>query len=256
MSVFETESKCRLLTIPASHFCEKARWGLERAGISFVEERHLPGFHLFRAVLIARQTTVPVLRAPGLVLGQSTQILRYSDLKLSEGEKLFPQEIGNLVAQLTDELDRGLGVAGRLWLYSYLLDKPFLLCKMSSDHPVPRFERWLVPVLVLVTRPFFRHRLKLKQASRGSAKGQIDTILDAVAAMRRDGRRYLFGDRFTAADLTFAALAAPVLFPRGYGVALPSLEDLPDEMRLQIQRWRSHPAGIFAQRLYDERRGF
>ena len=30
----------RLVTIPISHYCEKARWALERAGIAYREERH------------------------------------------------------------------------------------------------------------------------------------------------------------------------------------------------------------------------
>ena len=30
-----------LITIPISHFCEKARWALERAGLPYREERHV-----------------------------------------------------------------------------------------------------------------------------------------------------------------------------------------------------------------------
>ncbi len=30
----------RLVTIRYSHYCEKARWALERARVDFVEERH------------------------------------------------------------------------------------------------------------------------------------------------------------------------------------------------------------------------
>jgi glutathione S-transferase len=31
----------RLVTIPISHYCEKARWSLERAGLEYREERHV-----------------------------------------------------------------------------------------------------------------------------------------------------------------------------------------------------------------------
>ena len=34
-------SERRLLTIPISHYCEKARWALERAGLAYREERHV-----------------------------------------------------------------------------------------------------------------------------------------------------------------------------------------------------------------------
>ena len=35
----------RLLTIPISHFCEKARWALDRAGVDYVERRHIQLVH-------------------------------------------------------------------------------------------------------------------------------------------------------------------------------------------------------------------
>ena len=35
----------RLLTIPISHFCEKARWALERAGVDYEEQAHLQLVH-------------------------------------------------------------------------------------------------------------------------------------------------------------------------------------------------------------------
>ena len=34
-----------LITIPISHYCEKARWALDRARQPYVEVRHLPLFH-------------------------------------------------------------------------------------------------------------------------------------------------------------------------------------------------------------------
>ena len=46
---------------------------------------------------------------------------------------------------------------------------------------------------------------------------------------------YLCGDRFTAADLTFAALAAAVVLPPQYGVALPQPEQLPPAVRDDIE---------------------
>ena len=59
---------------------------------------------------------------------------------------------------------------------------------------------------------------------------------------------------FSAADLTFAALAAPVLLPRSYGSPLPSLDELPSGLLAQVEELRSLPAGDFALRIYRDHR--
>ena len=38
-----------LVTIPFSHFCEKARWALELCGVPYEEDGHLPMFHYVAA---------------------------------------------------------------------------------------------------------------------------------------------------------------------------------------------------------------
>ena len=45
----------RLVTIPISHYCEKARWALDRAGIPYREERHVQGIHRIVARLVGRR---------------------------------------------------------------------------------------------------------------------------------------------------------------------------------------------------------
>ncbi|GMR18278.1 MAG: hypothetical protein BMS9Abin33_0684 [Gammaproteobacteria bacterium] len=36
-----------------SHYCEKARWALERLDIDYHEERHLQGFHYLRTYAVS-----------------------------------------------------------------------------------------------------------------------------------------------------------------------------------------------------------
>ena len=71
---------------------------------------------------------------------------------------------------------------------------------------------------------------------------------------QQGGAAYLVGSRFTAADLTFACLAAPVVGPGGYGglggMPLPwgvYPEGLLEEMR-------ATPAGQHVLRVYREHR--
>jgi len=55
-------------------------------------------------------------------------------------------------------------------------------------------------------------------------------------------------------DLSFAALAAPVLLPRNYGAPLPSLVDVPAGLLPLIEEMRSSPAGEFGLRMFRDHR--
>ena len=69
----------RLVTIPISHYCEKARWSLERAGVDYREERHVQGIHRIAARRAGGGATVPVLVTPDGPIGESRQILEWVD---------------------------------------------------------------------------------------------------------------------------------------------------------------------------------
>lgn len=99
----------------------------------------------------------------------------------------------------------------------------------------------------LVTRVIARG-LKITPDGVARSRVVVDETFARVGARVADGRPYLCGDRFTAADLTFASLAAPVLMPdayaRHFGATLPaSFLALRDALR-------ATPAGAFAMNLY------
>ena len=97
-------------------------------------------------------------------------------------------------------------------------------------------------------------RLKIDAAGAERSRAKIDEAFSNVGALLGDGRRYLIGDRFTVADLTFAALAAPVLLPPQYGAPLPTLDMFPAPAKAQLETWRRSPPGQFALRIYAEHR--
>ena len=103
---------------------------------------------------------------------------------------------------------------------------------------------------------FLRRSLKIDDAGVERSRQKIEDTFARVEQIIGDGRRYLTGDRFTVADLTFASLAAPVLVPPGHPVQTFDIDLFPDAARDQIRAWRARPAGRFALRLYaDERSG-
>ena len=77
---------------------------------------------------------------------------------------------------------------------------------------------------------------------------------DFVAELLSDGREHLCGDRFGAADLTFAALSASMIVPPVYGVPLPQPDILPPHIAALVKRAREHPAGRYAMALFEGRR--
>jgi glutathione S-transferase len=97
--------------------------------------------------------------------------------------------------------------------------------------------------------------LDISATTAAQSEAEVRITFDTVARRLSDGRPYLCGDRFSAADLTFAALAASVLMPPEYGVPLPQPEELPVAMATVVREFRAHPAGAHALAMYrDERR--
>jgi glutathione S-transferase len=246
----------RLITIPISHYCEKARWALERAGLAYSEERHVQGVHRIVARRAGGGSTVPVLVAPEGVFGESEQIVAYADDSLPEDLRLFPADpaLRAEVEKVSRWLDEGLGPDGRRLMYANMLEHRRLMLRVNCQG-VPNWERRTMTALWPAAVRFGKRELGIGPTSADEDEVLVQRAFDAVAERLADGRRYLCGDRFTAADLTFAALSASVLVPPEYGVPLPQPEILPAETASAVRAFRAHPAGAYALRLFrDERR--
>jgi glutathione S-transferase len=245
----------RLITIPISHFCEKARWALERASLPYKEERHVQGVHVVVARRAGGGETVPVLVAPEGVFPESEQILEYADRSLPEEFRLFPAdpELRAEVESVSRWLDEGLGPDGRRLMYAHMLGQRRLMQKVNYQG-VPGWERLTMTALWPVAVRMGKRELAITPSSPDKDEASVWRAFDTIAERLADGRRYLCGDRFTAADLTFAALSAAVVVPREYGVALPQPEILPESIAAPVRAFRAHPAGEFALRLFREER--
>ena len=244
----------RLITIPISHYCEKARWALERAGLSYTEERHVQGMHRIVARRAGGGSTVPVLVTPDGVLGESEQILLYADESLPEEERLFPAEpaLRNDVEAFSRWLDEGLGPDGRRVMYALMFEQRRLMLKVNCQGVPPWERRTMTAIWPLGVR-WGKRELGIGPTTLETDEPRVWHAFDVVAERLSDGRPYLCGERFTAADLTFAALSASVLVPPQYGVALPQPEILPAHIADRVRAFRAHPAGEYALKLFRER---
>jgi glutathione S-transferase len=244
----------RLVTISISHFCEKARWALDRTGLDYVEEGHYPNAHYIASFMLARQPTMPILVDGGKVIPDSTAIIHHLDGRLPSNKRLFPDgTAATEVEKLEEYFDAELGPAARRWAYWHWFGVIGKLVKYGGIH-TPRFERMMAPYVIHVMKHMTRIRLKVTDDGARDSLAVVHQVFDEVGRRLSDGRRYLTGDRFTAADLAFAALVAPVLLPPGHGVPMPALDEAPPAMREEIERLRTTPAGKFALRLYVEDR--
>jgi len=245
----------RLVTIPISHYCEKARWALERAEIPYREERHIQGVHIFYVKRAGGGMTVPVLVTPDGPLGESEDILRWVDERTPPEQRLFPPggPERDEVLRISRRLDSELGPKGRRLMYVNMLPEKRLLLDFNNTG-VPRWEdRFMRAGFTLVT-PVVKRRLAISPGVEVTDEADIWRELDWIAELLADGRAYLGGERFGAADLTFGALSAPLVVPSDYGTPLPGLDGMPAGARDFVTRAREHPAGQFALSLVERHR--
>jgi len=245
----------RLITIPISHYCEKARWALERAGLAYVEERHVQGVHQIAARRAGGGSTVPVLVTPEGVLAESEQILEYADETLPEELRLFPADraLRHEVETVSRWFDEGLGPDGRRLMYARMLEQRRLMLRVNCQG-VPAWERRAMTALWPAMVRWGKRKLGIGPDTVVEDGARVRRAFDEVAQRLSDGRRHLCGDRFTAADLTFAALSAAVIVPPEYGVSLPQPETLPESIASDVRAFRAHPAGAYALGLFRDQR--
>lgn len=247
-----------LVTIPFSHFCEKARWALDLgrrhglANLAYTEQGHLPLFSR-RAAKRHGGRQVPVLATPGETLRDSTDILLWVDRQLPEAHALYPKDPGERtrVLALEDELDRRLGPDVRRVAYFHLLQDKRAMALFFDRAPVPAHETRLLELAPLRAALVMLMRKGLGLTPERSARS-TERIFATLADLERrlSEAPFLSGDRFGAADLTFAALAGPMLLPPEYPLGWPAREALPRPLVELVERVEASPAGQHVRACY------
>jgi glutathione S-transferase len=244
----------KLVAISISHYVEKVRWALDRAGIPYQEENHIPGFHALPALWLTggQHRATPILIDGTRVIADSTSILQY--LSSNYHQKWLYGAHDALA--LEERLDRNLGPHVRRYVYHEFFKKGLDLVKVFSQGRLPLLERWVLPAFAPLMKNMMIMDMAVEERPAHLSMESIVTEFNYVTDLLADGRRYLCGESFTAADLAFAALAAPVLLAPEYGAILPKLEDVPAESDLGklIKHLRETEAGKFALRLYRHER--
>jgi len=246
-----------LVTIPFSHFCEKARWALDHARVAYREEGHVPGLHR-RAVKLAcgKPGSVPVLVLDGDgVLDDSPLIVRWADTRATSDRKLLPsggRERDDALA-LEHHLDVDFAPHVRRLAYFHLLPdrkRALELMRLAT----PPLEHAVVRVAFPILQRFMRRAMRVDRDGAERSRDRVRSVFDEVSERLVDGRRYLMGDRFGIADLSFAAFSTPLLLPPEHPLRRRTQGELPSALENESRSLRETPAGLFALRMYREHR--
>lgn len=251
----------RLVTITVSHFCEKARWALDRAGVRYREDAHLPGLHLValrsaRRLEGARGAMTPILVEDGRAIADSTRILLYLEPRTPAELRLHPRgpREREEVLALEDRFDEGIGPQVRRIAYHHLVHEARELLGGMLDAQGPRWQRAVVRLVRDRLAGALHGALDLSAERTAESKRELDAVLAESDARLADGRRWLTGDRFTAADLTLAALLSPLLAPPEHPFPYAPAERMPPALRALSERIAASPTGRLALRAYREER--
>jgi glutathione S-transferase len=267
LSIFVMPAKVPVLvldTISASHFVEKVRWNMDRAGIEYTEKAAggtLGAFFMGR--------TVPRLKiktgATRSQIGNSPEILRYLWGAYSGTTEVDVDHLAPTAERLDFEkrLDR-YGVNLQVWIYFHILDDRELTLRLwgASSPAVPAWQRSTLQILYPLQAYLIRKSFRTTPENADKAREHIEALLAEMDTALADGRESILGEgevNFT--DITFAAMTGLWLQPPEYGGGraddvMVSRDKLPDAMRADIERWtEDYPRAVaWVQRLYAEER--
>ena len=153
-----------LISMPHSHYSEKARWALDRLALPYREEPHVPLLHRLATTRYGGGS-VPVLVHGSSRLVDSTDILMHADAVFG-GDRLYPRDatLRREVEALEERFDEELGPHTRRWAYAQLLPQAKLLRPVMSSG-VPWFDAILLPVIMPWVLSLIRARLRITPES-------------------------------------------------------------------------------------------
>jgi glutathione S-transferase len=198
--------------LKVSHYNEKARWALDYKGVPHVRRAVTPGRHHVIAKRLSGGRTFPILVLDGEAVGDSSEIIAALE-RLRPDPPLYPADpqARQLALELEEHFDEELGPHSRLLAMHHMLrDGGLFLGAFAPDLPAPR------RILARASFPLLRRQVR---ATMGIDEQSVELAFEKVRAAGDRFRAelspsgYLVGDGFSVADLTLAALVAPIVAP-------------------------------------------
>ena len=237
-----------------SHFCEKARWALDYAGIKYGIEYVAPGTHFkLKKKFKLPRTSVPFIVSEGLAIQGSAQIIDWADQHSTNGKSLTPEGNEGVTAREVEKrIDDIIGVHLRKAFYSEsLIEDPASVKKMLV-HNISFLQKLLFSIIFPKVRSSMIKFLDLGVEQGEESLAILEKEIDWLDGLISDGRPFLVGDTFSRADLTAAALLgrsqSPSKFPYSH------VMQTPPKIKIRTDEWAKRPSLQWITKIYDEYR--
>lgn len=232
-----------------SHYNEIARWALDWKGIEHQRIDYLPGPHIPAMQRLSGQRQTPVLVWNGEVIAGSGAILDALESRAPQ-PTLQPATSPERqqVAELRRYFETEAGPAVRTVLFSELIHHGDYVCRMFAVHKSSAKQRAYRLAFPLIRGAMARANGAVDPANVARSFEVVDAALDRVAQLAGPDSQ-LVGQAFTAADLTAAALLAPLVGLEHPDMARP--QPPPASVAGLLERWSSHPGVVWVRHQYD-----
>ena len=229
----------KLYQFAISHYCEKVRWALDYKGLQYQTINLLPGQHIKTVrSLTGGDASVPVLVHDGHGVQGSSRILDYLDDTFAERPLTLSEPEPRAQALAWEQrLDTEAGPAVRCYAYHHLLQRPKLVIPMLAAG-TPFYNRFLLSLVFSRVEETMRKWMKINEKTAEGSRHTLETLLTDLAEAYRQNP-FLAGDRFSRADLTAAALFAPLFQPHQYPVPWPDTRRIPGDMEAWLAQWQT-----------------
>jgi glutathione S-transferase len=267
----------RLITIAASHYCEKVRWVLDMLEADdlnpyyYTEDAHPPGLHSYEPLQVSKEQasiTPMVAYNDNANATEDTVLWESSKIVNTFMPSLYPEEIADQIKEMEAEIGRRLGPAVRCTAYYSLFTD--LKKYQATAESMAADPRKMSNIEATLWGKFLPKGLakgmwkamNINEETNEACTKDMHALFDQMSKrLSNNGGKYLMdlpGGKtsygFTAADLTLAALAYPLLRPPQMQFWLADTDRLPPELNKISEELRATTAGQHVLRIYEKHR--
>jgi len=252
---YSSQQHPELYVFAISHYCEKARWALDRVGIDYSLTHLAPGLHRRVAKKMGLPaSSVPILKTSDTLIQGSSAIIDWAEAHRQTGApSLLPvDDVSNSANDVEQRLDEFIGVHVRRYYYSEALVEYPQTVKPIFANDLAGGQKLFLELAWGVIRKFMIDRMDLGSLQGIESRQVLEQEFDWLDSLLADGRQFLVGNQFSRVDITAASLLAPLVKPEkhpAYGMI-----ELPPNVTLDCENWNKRPCLQWASAIYQEYR--